>query len=175
MSLEDVQQSIDKIHIEDGYDKESDDTNTELDTVDVTHDPSSILKPRQKRGRPPLTDAQKRGLAIGRQNHKLRMAKKTIADIEQAQQETQQETPKPKPKPKPKSKQRIIYQSDSSESEDDVIIVKKKPKKKKKTKVVYESDSSSSDDEPEPPPPPQMTRQDSFVHPQYEYRGGIFR
>ena len=147
---------------------------TDAKTEPDTEEESTILKPT-KRGRRPLTDKQKKALALGRRNHQLRMAKKKIDEIEQEQlKEEEDRTPTRTKSNKPK---KIVLESSSDDEEDKVIIVKRKKKKKKpKKKIIYESETSSDSDDQ--PPSPQRTHQPTeqpFKHPVYEYRGGMFR
>jgi hypothetical protein len=179
MSFKDILDTIhEDIENDDATEQINDDTKSVLDMEHET-----IEKPK-RRGRPPLSDKQKKALEKGRRNHQLRMAKKKIEEIEQKQKEeiqSQIEVSKPQPKPKPSKKQMVIYESSSEDDQPKVVIVKRKKKKKKpKKKIVYESSSSEDDSDIEPQQP--IIRQETqpaepppFRHPLYRYRGGMFR
>lgn len=170
MSFDNILNIIDEEINDEDTELQSVDTNDETDTEEVKE--KSILKPKPKRGRKPLTVKQKKALEKGRQNHQLRMARKKIEEIEQ--QREQEEEPKPIPKRKPTKKKTYVYKDDSSESEDEVVIVKKKKKRKPKKKIIYESDSSDDDSDSMEPPQP-IYRQPPQQPPQPTYRRGIFR
>jgi len=149
---------------------------------------TSLQKPPRKKGRPPLSQAQKDALARGREISRRKMskalAKQKLEDIERmesAELQTQQKAPVKAKVKKPK-KTIVVQESDSSSSEDEIVYVskKKKPKKKVKSrKKVYVSSSESesdTDDEDfaelpqlrrQPPPPP--------VHPIQPRSGLRFR
>lgn len=149
---------------------------------------TSLQKPPKKKGRPPLSQAQKDALQRGRELSRRRMskalAKQKLEDIERmesAELQTQQKAPVKAKVKKPK-KTIVVQESDSSSSEEEIVYVskKKKPKKKVKSrKKVYVSSSESesdTDDEDfaelpqlrrQPPPPP--------VHPIQPRSGLRFR
>lgn len=115
---------------------------------------TSLQKPPKKKGRPPLSQAQKDALARGREISRRKMskalAKQKLEDIERlesADLQTQQKAPVKAKVKKPK-KTIVVQESDSSSSEDEIVYVskKKKPKKKVKSrKKVYVSSSSESE------------------------------
>jgi hypothetical protein len=102
----------------------------------------SIEKPKPKRGRPPLSDAQKAALAKGRMQQKVRMAKETLQKF-QAERKLEK---------KPVEKKPVIVKKPKK------VKIQKKPKRE----IIYETDSESdidseSSDEPAPPPRQRMT------------------
>lgn len=175
----------------------TDDRNNGMETINTTEieeapkeeppidedidEADSIQKPSRKKGRPPLTEKQKKALAKGRAISRRNMQKlqaehklKKIAEEERSEIETVKEEPQEKVKPKvnkKKAKKKVVIESESDSSEDEIVYVSKKKKKKPKKKIIIESSSEDDDssDEEYPPQPPQPP-----VH-SIQRRGLIFR
>jgi len=148
---------------------------------------TSLQKPPKKKGRPPLSQAQKdalqRGREISRRKMSKALAKQKLEDIERlesAELQTQQKAPVKTKVKKPK-KAIVVEESDSSSSEEEIVYVskKKKPKKKiKSRKKVYVSSSSESESETDDEDfaeLPQLRRHPRPVHPIQPRSGLRFR
>ena len=128
---------------------------------------TSIEKPAKKKGRPPLSDAQKEILRLGREksrrNQAKRMAQEKLAKIEQ--EETNETNVAVNKK---KSKKQVIVETQPDEtSEEEIIYVSKcKKKKKPRKKIIVESsseDETTTDDEYEEPRVKKTTRKTPVV------------
>lgn len=111
---------------------ESVEQEVEIDEVEPLNE---LEKPKKRRGRKPLSDAQKASLKKGREKAKLNQQRRMLLEKEQRLAEEGV----------------IDVPNEPKEEEVEVVKVAKRKPKPKKKKVVYveESESSSSEDEPE--------------------------
>ena len=128
---------------------------------------TSIEKPAKKKGRPPLSDAQKEILRLGREksrrNQAKRMAQEKLAKIEKEETNETNMTVNKK-----KSKKQVIVETQPDDtSEEEIIYVSKcKKKKKPRKKIIVESsseDETTTDEEYEEPRVKKTTRKTPVV------------
>ena len=93
---------------------------------------NALEKPKKRRGRKPLSDAQKASLKKGREKAKLNQQRRMLLEKEQRLAEEGVIEPKEE-----EDEPKIVYKT------------KRKPKPKKKKVVYVEESESSSEDEPE--------------------------